>query len=527
MNEKQQFLAILNTAKKKLYLKHIWQYSQLGFLIAASTMLLVLVLARFVVVTHLVEKLVIIGLVVLFVVALYAFIKRPTDYDAAHYFDQFVADERVKTALQFLQKEDMVIILQRNDAISHMKQHIPVLKATKQKLFYWNRLAIIGVIGLTIMVGFLFPTDSMKLAQERETEEKIVKEAKEDIEKLASEEKKDTVKDLKEETDKLKESEDLLKKLLQEETALEKDKQEALNNEQLLKELAKESPSFDKLAEALEQADSEKLNRAMKEIMEKEISTLSNEQKQALENLLSKILNEDVQELTELTDEQMQELLAKLEGELENLMASVNSLGELANLQQQIQDIASQLHANMSKSGLSPSTELAFGTPNSQNNPSQNSGQNGGTNNGSGQSPGEGNGNSGNGNGNGSGSGSGSGTGSGSGSGTGSGNGGNGGSGSGAGSGAGLGQGSRELTIPERIDSENTIENDLGELGKGSSELQTTPDGLVLKGSVRSYEEVYGDYADSYRKSMERMQLPTYLEDVVKDYFSDLNPRGE
>jgi len=38
---------------------------------------------------------------------------------------------------------------------------------------------------------------------------------------------------------------------------------------------------------------------------------------------------------------------------------------------------------------------------------------------------------------------------------------------------------------------------------------------------------VYGQYEQSYRESVERMDLPGYLEDVVKDYFSELNPGGE
>lgn len=97
----------------------------------------------------------------------------------------------------------------------------------------------------------------------------------------------------------------------------------------------------------------------------------------------------------------------------------------------------------------------------------------------------------------------------------------------GSGSGAGFGQGSRELTIPEKIDGEESAENDFGQLGEGNGEQQLASKAPVLKGTLRSYEEVYGNYERTYRESVERMDLPAYLEDAVKEYFSDLNPEGE
>ena len=91
-----------------------------------------------------------------------------------------------------------------------------------------------------------------------------------------------------------------------------------------------------------------------------------------------------------------------------------------------------------------------------------------------------------------------------------------------------MGQGSRELlSVPDRIGGNGKIENDNGELGQGRSEMEQAPESPVLPGYVRSYQEVYGDYAEGYRESVERMQLPKHLESIVKQYYSEMNPEGE
>jgi superfamily II helicase len=48
----------------------------------------------------------------------------------------------------------------------------------------------------------------------------------------------------------------------------------------------------------------------------------------------------------------------------------------------------------------------------------------------------------------------------------------------------------------------------------------------VLKGEVRNYDEVYSSYEKSYRESLDRMNLPSKLEDIVKQYFSEMDPKG-
>ncbi|HWL12189.1 MAG TPA: hypothetical protein VNQ57_04305, partial [Ureibacillus sp.] len=129
----------------------------------------------------------------------------------------------------------------------------------------------------------------------------------------------------------------------------------------------------------------------------------------------------------------------------------------------------------------------------------------------SGQEQGQGAGSQGQGNGTGAG-GTGQGTGTGSGS-----------SGMGQGSGAGQGQGSRDLlSVPERVGGSSETTADGGPLNEGTAVGEQKGSVPVTKGTIRPYEEVIGDYKESYLKSSERMQLPKDLQDIVQSYFSSI-----
>ncbi|HWJ76600.1 MAG TPA: hypothetical protein VNR61_00800, partial [Niallia sp.] len=124
----------------------------------------------------------------------------------------------------------------------------------------------------------------------------------------------------------------------------------------------------------------------------------------------------------------------------------------------------------------------------------------------------------------GNGSGQGNGNGSGQGNGTGSGKGNGQGNGSG-GSGAGLGSGSRELlTIPEKVNGKQNQEVDTGKLGEGKQGELQEGEGPVLKGSITPYEQVFSKYEKAYRESTARYNLPKDLENIVKNYFTDIKP---
>ncbi|MFM1650612.1 hypothetical protein ACI7RC_00765 [Brevibacillus sp. B_LB10_24] len=111
--------------------------------------------------------------------------------------------------------------------------------------------------------------------------------------------------------------------------------------------------------------------------------------------------------------------------------------------------------------------------------------------------------------------------------GSGSGSGGSGGSGSGKGGGAGLGSGSHELvSVPaERIAGEGgPTETVGGPLGEGDSETRTSGTTQVSAGVVRPYEEVYRQYEQFTRESLERQQIPEDYKEMVRDYFQRIEP---
>lgn len=126
------------------------------------------------------------------------------------------------------------------------------------------------------------------------------------------------------------------------------------------------------------------------------------------------------------------------------------------------------------------------------------------------------------------GNGSGTGTGAGSGSGTGTGAGGagsgNGSGGSGAGgNGAGTGEGGRHLvTTPRSMAGSGNVQQDGGPSTGGQT--QTGGESPMLDGTTRPYEEVYSEYAAEAKQALGRSQLPSSMQNKVKQYFDEIQP---
>ena len=86
--------------------------------------------------------------------------------------------------------------------------------------------------------------------------------------------------------------------------------------------------------------------------------------------------------------------------------------------------------------------------------------------------------------------------------------------------------GEQTFTVPTNIKSDIKNETDVGLTGEGQSQYEDAPDAPTLRGQARPYEEVFSSYEKSYRESLDRMQLPSRLENVVKQYFSEVDPKG-
>ncbi|MCA0989059.1 hypothetical protein [Guptibacillus algicola] len=521
MTERESFLSYLNVLKRKLQIQSIQEMAGKGLLLALGIAFLILLIGRIIAIPYLIQASAISAGFIFLVVIVTAWVKKPGLGEAARYFDKFVGEDRVETAFTFLQDDsNQMIRIQRNDTVQRMRR--TMTEVHEMKLFPMNKKRLSSLLGTSLLITLmvLFPNNVMEQGLLMEKENELMEKTKKDIEDLSKEkssltdEKKDLVKQIEE----AKSPEELLQTLLEKEKELNELKKEAERAKQQVMNLSKQSEGLKGVSEALEKLDQEKLSKAMEKLKQEELTV---EQKNALKSLNEQLNGSS--ESKELSEEEMSELIESLEKSLEQAVASASKLEDVIALQTSLQSNAQSLNSEMLASGMNGVQSLSFANS-SASSSSQSSGREG-----NGSSQGEkSSSNSGEGQGSGNGSGSGSGSSSeGNGAGSGNGNGAGAGSGSG-GSGGGTGQGERELvTVPNRTGGDGKIEQDSGELGEGSSEMEEAPEAPVLPGSVRSYQEVYGDYEEGYRQSVERLQLPKHLETLVKQYYSEMNPEGD
>lgn len=521
MTERESFLSYLNVLKRKLQVRSIQERVGMGSLLAIGIAFLILLIGRLIAIPYLINVAVMSACFIFLIVIVTAWVKKPGLGEAARYFDKFVGEDRVETAFTFLQDDSNEMIrIQRSDTVQRMRR--AMTEVHEIKLFSMNKKRLSFLLGTSflIILMVLFPNNVMEQGLLMEKQNELMEKTKKEVEDLSkekgslSDEKRDLTKQLEE----AKSPEELLQTLLEKEKELSELKKEAERAKQQVMNFSKQSEGLRGLSGALEKLDQEKLSKAMEKLKQEE---LTEEQKNAL-----KSLNEQVNgssESQELSEEDMSELIENLEKSLEQAVASASKLEDVNALQTSLQSNAQSLNSEMLASGMNGVQSLSFANS-SASSSSQSSGS---ESNDSSQGE-ESSSNSGEGQGSGNGSGSGSSSeGNGAGSGNGNGNGAGASSGSG-GTAGGTGQGERELvTVPNRTGGDGKIEQDSGVLGEGSSEMEEAPEAPVLPGSVRSYQEVYGEYEEGYRQSVERLQLPKHLETLVKQYYSEMNPEGD
>ncbi|RHW36436.1 hypothetical protein D1B31_17110 [Neobacillus notoginsengisoli] len=523
MDDQQQFLKLLSSVLKQIRLNWAWQCFQYGIAGAGGAALCILLLARIIVFPYYHQAALFSAAVALAISFIWAFRSWPDFKEAANLYNRYVPEDRVISAFSFYNKDGIVQRLQLAETVSYMKREESAVLNRKNKYPLTKWIAI-GLLFLAFgFLSDLVPTKKMELSEKRETELEVVKKTEKSLKKKIAQEKdpsaKKALEELKKELAKAKSPEEALKMMdkKKKELALKELKEAEKGNElaKLADEL--EKAGLEKLAAAIDQKDIEKAVNELGEL-NKSRSSLTDSQNQALKNLTG--------QETELSAEQLDSLRKKLE----EAMKSDEKMKQLASAQNSVTNVGKAMQKLMASNGLPPS-QIAMGSSGG-NQPGQNSsGKSGGKPpSGNAGNPGSQPGNqpqNGAAGGNSSGSGQGEGQENGQGSGQGSGQG-NGQGNGGTGAGAGLGQGSREfLTIPEITEGKTNVETDSGGLGEGGPREQFESDGPVLKGTIRPYEQVYNDYAASYRNSLDRRKLPGGLENIVKNYFSDLNPNKE
>ncbi|HZG17692.1 MAG TPA: hypothetical protein VE710_22150 [Candidatus Bathyarchaeia archaeon] len=571
-----QLHVLLETIRKKLFFQH-WSRICGQFLLGGgSVAVLFLLIARFAPVTRFRLE-VTLGILILSLLAslIYAWRKAPTLRTAASFADQHGLEQRVTTTLDHLNNDSPIAQLQREDTLSRLQRALPQL-LVEIKVVDLPRKQWIGMLGTALVCFILLlipnPMDE-KLrvaslqAQEVEKLDEKLEQMQEELksDKRLTEAQQTELKELVQQLQKeLKSLEDPLEKaqalektnmLLQQLQVRETQSLQAL---QALQQMLANQEQTQALGKALEQKELASLQTALKE-WQKQLEALPKEKQKELaeewkrtaeamakqsgvdekgnqqQNELAENLKKAAEALQNgqlsASSEQMATALSQALQQMQNNQAYSASLAQASSTIQQSQMMMA-VAAGQSASGSAGSTQAgtsAAGSISAGGNPQSTSSSNpaaipsGSSQTGSGTSA------QGQGQGAGSGTGMGAGAGvQGGGNGGGQGAGGNGGRGSGAGgSGAGLGAGNHELVaVPsERLQGTGGPSETVGgPLGQGASEMRDSNQTQVTSGSVRPYAEVYKQYEQMSRQSIERSDIPDDYKEMVRDYFQGIEP---
>lgn len=555
MNEKK-IKQWIKPVRKKLHMERAINLSFKVLLVGSLLMLLLSIGAHFFPIPF-VEKYLILVAYFCLTISLFASIfMYPSIKLTLQKTDLLGFKERFVTAWELREDTTAEAQLQREELESYIKDK------RLSKLFLLRpqyRFLISSLVIAVIAISLLFVPSAPK--SEAAKVEELQKQLEEEIKDLEAEkeklyEKNDLPKDKKEELDKKLEA--LMKQLEKSKTeeealknlAIAKNEMKKLDPKELSKDLKKlgeslQTEGLKDLAKALKNEDMKKIKELLDEIeknidpedleaLKENAKQLSNEElKELLEKLAEALENQDSEGIKEMAD--------AISSMLESAQANSQNASALSKFAQGMQAAINKAGQQMSSS--SSISELAFGQ----------SGQGGeggsvsipvssdsdGSAQGDGEGQGEGEDSDGDGDGNGQGNGNGNGNGQGNGQ----------GQGQGAGSGAGQGStnedggyteesgsishnnGSGEgkegtyeaLYQPSRLGGTSESSFVKGQKGKGGQSTFESVEGAPIeKGNLVSYTEVSASYKSQASQSMDSMNIPIVMKDLIRDYFTSI-----
>ncbi|KGR78094.1 hypothetical protein [Ureibacillus sinduriensis] len=477
MNRRQSLEQFIRRAKRSLNVEHSLPRLQYGLLLAFFLSSAILLVSRLFVFPFYRDAAIFVGSAALMATVLYIFWNRVRKKEALHRLDSFYPHNELVTALSLGDESNPLV----GSILQKAMKETPVAfeQFKKRDKTLWKPKVLVGIVVVLIAMGALsiFPSATQQQALIIEEEKEVIK----DLEKKVAElEKKSGIKETK------KQLQELQNKLTELDTS-----------EEALREVVKKQKEL----KLQEQKLKEKQELAKQESGEGLDGLTAEEQKQL---------------------EQLMELQKELANTANNTQTALSKLGKPISFDLQ-NAIASELGTESTENNNS-NDEQSESSSEGDGQQSGEQGESQGSNEGSGQQSQGNNASSQNGQGQGQGNSSGNGSGTGTGKGSGGSGSGNGGNGSGSGSnGAGLGQGGRDLlSIPNRAGGSSETTVDGGSLSEGTAVGEQKGSVPVTKGTIQPYEEVIGDYKDSYLESSDRMQLPKDLQDIVQSYFSSI-----
>ncbi len=480
MNGKERLFTYVRATLRRLRFEQFVYTGQTGLFIAVLLAVLVIAASRLFVLPH--YKAFALGAagVTIVVTIIYLVTKRSRLIEAIRRLDRYMPDNLLLTAMGIDEKDTHLAPVLIHAAESEVAHAFEGFKQRRKA--YLNGKMLMGIIGLGVVLVMLIllPSEAQLEADAIVKEQEIIKEMKQEVQELIAKEALPNMK---------KELQELAEKLQQAETS-----------EEALKELVKKQKEMrlkeQRLAERKEHsAQTEDASDNWTEAEEKEMDALG-----------------------KMSDE-----LAKNAGKVHtalNYIGKAPSLPAIAN--------AENPPSAIEEGKTDPSTEAGGGEDQSDGNgqaggeqqagtgseavpgESQGEGQEQGQEHGQGQSQGQA---QGEGTGQSEEQGLGQGQSQGQGSASGSG-----------GSGVGKGTGGRNLlSIPHhRIGEKGDLSVVEGNLGEGEFIEERETEGPVERGTVRPYQEVVGQYKESYLQSTDRMKLPPDLQHILSDYFSNI-----
>lgn len=551
----------LRALRRKLWLKRVVHFATWGLMVGIGAALFELIVARVLPIWHpwrWAFGFVLIGLATGVMIGL---LRRVSIVAAARFADRNGLMERMVTALAYERDLSPAAVLQREEALDRYRREEERLlrRVTVWSVPRWMAACLTCCVLLGGLLWWL-PNPMQEVVKEQqqvqqalEKERQKVAEAEKSIaddDQLTPEQKEMFQQELEKLEEQLADSENLeegLKALAEAEAELNRLAKEADNRRQALDGLRGQlasHPVTGALAEALSERDEVKLREAMQEARDA-LEQLSPDEREALAGMLAQAANElDDQDLTHeelvqtlqeaansIGSGDTEQAAIALESAVGEAIAASRSALAAANAADQTAQLLTKSKQALAQAGQS-GTATARGNGATDGQISGNE-HHTGARNGSPGTNGRGNGSSGdeNGNSHGIGNGNNSRNGNGARSGSGSGNvfgngGGAGGSGAGTGSGAGLGSGSRELvSVPsERLNGGGPEETVGGPLGDGAETEKSRGSSIGSPGVSRPYTDVFGQYEQAAREALERSDLPRQYQQLVKDYFADIEP---
>src|SRR5690606_2503832 len=133
---RKAFYLLLNKVRIQLQAEHAAKEIQLFLLACSAFTFCLFLLARFTVIIAVNTYVMTFAAIAAIVFFMKFRITRPGHKSAASLYDQYCGEDRVSTALAFIEKDETVYTLQRSDALLHMKKSELDLKNRKKKYVY-------------------------------------------------------------------------------------------------------------------------------------------------------------------------------------------------------------------------------------------------------------------------------------------------------------------------------------------------------------------------------------------------------